>query len=119
MKFAVIALALSIFCRSLAFVFAKLAAIGTANAGLAHILINPWYWAEILAFGGQTVFWIFVLRRMPLGSAYPAISLVYALNLAWSAYLFEENVTSLHILGIAVIMLGTLLTVPKMRIDNT
>lgn len=118
MKLAVIALVMSIFCRSLAFVFAKLAAMATIDNSVAHILVNPWYWAEILALAGQAVFWLFVLRRLPLSSAYPALSLVYALNLAWAAFLFGENVTAFHILGIAIIMLGTLLAIPKKSGDS-
>ena len=109
---AVVALFLSIFCRSVAFVFAKLAANATFQSGFAHILINPWYWSELAALGAQVWFWIFVLRHMPLTVAYPVTALVYALNLFWAALLFGEVVTMLHMIGYGLIMIGIVLTVP-------
>ena len=111
----VAALLLSILFRSLAFVFAKYAALATADSGIAYIVINPWYWAELAALGGQTVFWIIVLRHMPLSTAYPSIALVYGVNLAWAWYLFGETVTAAHLAGCAIIMFGILLTVPPDR----
>jgi multidrug transporter EmrE-like cation transporter len=111
-KAALAALLMSIIFRSLAFVFAKLAAMATANSGIAYILLNPWYWAELLALAGQTVFWIIALRSIPLSAAYPAMSAVYALNLAWAALMFGEAVTRVHILGIAIIIAGILIAIP-------
>jgi len=106
---AYIALALSILCRSLVFVFAKNAALDTADADLFEILLNPWYWAELSALGMQAVFWIHVLRNLKLSVAYPAMALVYAVNLGWSWYLFEEIVTLTHIVGCSIIIIGVIM----------
>lgn len=103
-------LALSLLCRSLVFVFAKQAALGTADTGIARILINPWYWAEIAALGAQTILWIRVLKSLDLNVAYPATALVYALNLGWSWYLFGETVSFVHILGCAIMIVGIVIT---------
>jgi multidrug transporter EmrE-like cation transporter len=110
--FAILALVISILCRSLAFVFAKYAAMESAGSTFVCIIVNPWYWAELLALGGQTVFWIAALRFMPLSLAYPAMAAVYAVNLGWSVLLFGEHVTGMHIAGIATIMFGIVLMVP-------
>ena len=110
---AYVALFLSIICRSLAFVFAKMAANATAQTGITQILINPWYWSELAALGGQVWFWLFVLRHLPLSTAYPVTAIVYVLNLCWAAILFGENVTTLHMTGYGLIMLGIVLAVPR------
>lgn len=109
------ALALSILCRSLVFVFAKRAALDTADANLYQILLNPWYWAELCALGLQALFWIYVLRNLKLSVAYPAMALVYALNLGWSWYLFEETVTPTHIIGCSIIILGVVMANSEKR----
>ena len=106
---------MSILCRSLAFVFAKFAANATLDMGLLHIVINPWYWAELGALVGQAVFWMYVLRHMPLSVAYPTTSLVYGLNLFWAAYLFGEKIAPLHVIGFLLIMTGIILTKPAKR----
>jgi multidrug transporter EmrE-like cation transporter len=109
------ALALSILCRSLVFVFAKNAAIDTAGADIYQILLNHWYWAELFMLGLQAVFWIYVLRNLNLNVAYPAMSLVYAVNLMWSWYLFEEVVTLTHIIGCGIIIVGVIMANPPRR----
>ncbi len=108
----VTALGLAILSRSLAFVFAKYAAIETSGEGIATIVVNPWYWAQLGALGFQAVFWILVLRMMPLSTAYPAMSLVYGLSLTWAWLVFDERVALLHIVGVAIIILGVLVSTP-------
>ncbi len=111
----VTALGLAILSRSLAFVFAKYAAIATSGEGIATIVVNPWYWAQLGALGSQAVFWMLVLRMMPLSTAYPAMSLVYGLSLTWAWLVFDERVALLHIVGIAIIILGVLVSTPPTR----
>ncbi len=105
-------LGLAILSRSPAFVFAKYAAIATSGEGIATIIVNPWYWAQLGALGSQAVFWMLVLRMMPLSTAYPAMSLVYGLSLTWAWLVFDERVALLHIVGVAIIILGVLVSTP-------
>ena len=113
------ALALSILCRSLVFVFAKYAALDTADADIIQILLSHWYWAELIALGMQTVFWVYVLKYLNLNVAYPAMALVYAVNLGWSWYLFHEIVTLLHIIGCSIIIVGVIIAIPTRRPNIT
>jgi multidrug transporter EmrE-like cation transporter len=106
---AIIFLIMAILCRSLAFVFAKYAAFESIGDGLAGIIINIFYWAEILALGLQMLFWIQVLKRLRLSLAYSAMSSVYGINLAWAWYLFDENVSINHIVGCIIIIAGIIL----------
>jgi len=109
------ALALSIICRSLVFVFAKFAALDTADADIIQILLNHWYWAEIIALGSQAIFWIYVLKYLNLNVAYPTMALVYAVNLGWSWYLFDEIITPVHIVGCSIIIAGVIISIPLRR----
>ncbi|MBT2989876.1 MAG: hypothetical protein KME65_13055 [Candidatus Thiodiazotropha sp. (ex Ctena orbiculata)] len=103
---AILLLVMAILCRSLAFVFAKYAALESIGAGVTGIIVNIFYFAEIMALGFQMLFWMLVLKRLRLNIAYPAMSSVYAINLGWAWYLFDEHVTMLHIVGCIIIMIG-------------
>lgn len=103
---AIIFLIMAIIFRSLAFVFAKYAAFESIGSGVAGIIINIFYWAEILALGLQMLFWLQVLKRLPLSLAYSAMSSVYAINLAWAWALFDENISLRHIIGCIIIITG-------------
>lgn len=105
------ALALSILCRSLVFVFAKYAALGTSNTGVIQILLNHWYWAELTALGMQAVFWIYALKHLSLNVAYPTMAFVYGVNLGWAWYLFDETVTPAHVIGCGIIIIGVIITI--------
>ncbi|WP_369160309.1 hypothetical protein [Candidatus Thiodiazotropha sp. LNASS1] len=105
----VLLLVMAILCRSLAFVFAKYAALESIGGGVTGIIINIYYIAEIMALGIQMVFWMLVLKRMRLNIAYPAMSSVYAVNVAWAWYLFDENINMLHIVGCTIIIIGIII----------
>ncbi len=110
------ALALSIFCKSLAFVFAKYAALDTVDAGgVIQILLNPWYWAELAALGAQTLFWVLVLKSQDLNVVYPGMALVYPLNVGWLWYLFDETVTLTHVIGCIIIVVGIIMATTTKR----
>lgn len=107
---AIAALALAVLSRSIAFVFAKYAALATADQSIAAILLNGWYWGEIAALGLQALFWLWTLRHLELAFAYPFMGLVYGLNLFWAYAIFDEPVSFTHILGCAIIIGGVILS---------
>lgn len=110
---ATIALFLSVVFRSIAFVFAKLAANHTAGNGVGAILLSPMYWAELGALLIQASLWVFTLRHLRLSVAYPVTALVFVLNLGWSWFLFNEEIVAFHIIGYGLIMVGVALSVPS------
>ena len=55
------------------------------------------------------VFWLVALSRVDLSYAYPFASLSYVVMLTASWLLFNENITSLRLLGTVVIGLGVFL----------
>ena len=103
-------IAITIVLKSLAAVFAKQAALTSIGGGLYGIVINVWLLAEICALCLEAVFWTMVLRRHALTVAYPFMSLVFGLNLAAAWLIFNETIEATHIVGIAIIVVGVILT---------
>jgi drug/metabolite transporter (DMT)-like permease len=97
---------LTIMLRSLAAACAKQAALTSIGHGLVAMLVNVWFFAEIFALALQAVTWAFVLRRHALSTAYPFISLVFAINLVTAWLFFGEAIHLAQVCGIAIIMIG-------------
>jgi len=72
-------------------------------------LRNRWFIAGILSLGIGMLVWLAVLRRVPLGVAYPMLSLNYVLVALASRMWFREQISRRTWAGIACIMLGVVL----------
>jgi multidrug transporter EmrE-like cation transporter len=60
----------------------------------------------LVAWIGSTLCWLYVLRVAPLSSAYGLTSLTYLLIPLASVYVFGEQVRRLHVVGMALIIMG-------------
>lgn len=60
----------------------------------------------LAAFGASAVFWLMVLSRVPLSTAYPMVSLGYVLILAFSVIVLDERPSPTVWGGVALIMAG-------------
>jgi drug/metabolite transporter (DMT)-like permease len=73
-------------------------------------LMSHWPVAAGLAsYGLSSLFWLLTLRKLPLSTAYPMVSLGYILVMALSCYLFQESLSLQKWFGAAFISLGVLL----------
>ena len=66
-------------------------------------------WKALLglaAFGGSSVFWLVVLSRVPLSTAYPFVALSYLIILGFSTLVLHERPPLLTWGGAALIMSG-------------
>lgn len=72
---------------------------------LAILAIPPFWWA-MLAYGASVLIWVIALSRVPVGQAYPLLSLGYVLNLGLAWWLLGEIPNAQRIAGILVIMAG-------------
>jgi drug/metabolite transporter (DMT)-like permease len=104
-------LVLSLFFQATAVVLGKTAALRMGSPTLAAFLSSPWYLGGLACLILQTFFWQLVLREVRLFVAYLVTTLNYFLVLAASRVLFLERVTSLNVLGAAVIATGVYLVV--------
>ena len=77
-------------------------------------LQNKWLLAGMTLFVISFVFYIFVLSKIQLSFAYPvmvSVGMVFVLIGSW--IFFDEKLSLLNIIGIALIILGIFLLVPR------
>ena len=76
---------------------------------LLRIATDPYVVIGLAIFAGGTVFWLVALSRADLSYAYPFAALSYVIMLAAGWLMFDENITSLRLLGTFVIGVGVFL----------
>jgi len=76
---------------------------------LSEILTVPALWWALVAYGLSVVIWLFGLSRVPVGQAYPLLSLGYLINIALAWWLIGEVPNPQRLVGVGVIMLGVVL----------
>lgn len=62
-------------------------------------------------YGITTIAWIWVLQKIELGKAYPLMALAFALVPVGSHYVLGERFQPQYFVGVAIIMLGIIVTV--------
>ena len=86
----------------------EIAGIGPGHlAGLIGSVLTSWKALLGLAcFGASSMFWLVVLSRVPLSTAYPFVALSYLIILAFSTIVLHERPPLLTWGGAALIMTG-------------
>jgi multidrug transporter EmrE-like cation transporter len=69
----------------------------------------PGIWVGVAGYLMSFATWLVILRRMPLGAAFPLTGLVYVTVLAASVFLLHEPVAPLQAIGVALIVGGATL----------
>jgi len=78
-------------------------------SSLRTLLLSPVVWAGLVLFALSAVVWLFALSRASLSFAYPFASLSYVLILIFGRFVLHEQVTSLRLAGVALIVAGIVL----------
>lgn len=73
------------------------------------IATSPMVIGGLGLFGLSAVFWLFVLSRTPLSSAYPFVALGIIVTMASGSLLFAEDVSPMKLSGAALIVSGIIL----------
>lgn len=73
---------------------------------LLQLLLNPWVISALLAALFASVTWMAAMTKLPLSHAYPFMSLAFILVMLFSAWLFNEPLTTPKLLGAALVILG-------------
>ncbi len=86
----------------------EIAGIGAGDlVGLIGSVLTSWKALLGLAcFGGSSMFWLVVLSRVPLSTAYPFVALSYLIILGFSTLVLHERPPLLTWGGAALIMTG-------------
>lgn len=97
--------------------------IGMTRADVAHalrepagfaavaraVVLSPYIWAGLFAYGLGTLLWLLVLSRIPVSLAYPFVALGIILTTLSGMLLLGEQVSRLSIMGIGLIAVGIVL----------
>ena len=71
---------------------------------VTKIATNPFIWIGMIGFVGGSVFWLSVISRVPLGLAYPMLSLSYVIVVVESWIFLNEGLHPLRVIGSLVII---------------
>ena len=79
---------------------------------LAEYILNllkiPYFCLAILVYSSATLFWLFILQKIPLSLAYPFTALAMVIIPVISIFIFEEKVSINYWFGASLIVLGIL-----------
>jgi multidrug transporter EmrE-like cation transporter len=75
---------------------------------LQAIATSPAVLMGMACFGLSAVVWLFVLAKIPLSTAYPFVALGIAITVLGGRFLFLEPVSTLKMVGIALVITGVL-----------
>lgn len=71
---------------------------------------SPWVFTGFLCYGLSSVLWLMILRKVPLSTAYPMISMSYVLVVLLSALILHEKPNWLTTIpGLILIVTGVTL----------
>lgn len=73
---------------------------------LTRLLLNPWVLSGFAAAFLASFSWMAAMTRLDLSHAYPFMSANFVVVLLLSAMLFNEPLTPLKVLGLALIVAG-------------
>jgi multidrug transporter EmrE-like cation transporter len=76
---------------------------------LFNLLVNPWIIVGLFCAVIAALAWILAMTRLPLGVAYPMMSLTYPLVICGGWLLFRESLSQWQLMGAALILAGVAL----------
>lgn len=76
---------------------------------LTELLAATALWWALAAYALSVVIWLIALSRVPVGQAYPLLSMGYVVNIGLAWWLIGEIPNLERIVGVAVIVVGVLL----------
>lgn len=73
---------------------------------LMHLVLHPWVLSAFLAAFLASVTWMAAMTKLQLSHAYPFMSLAFVLVILLSNVFFGEQVTTLKVAGIVLVVIG-------------
>ena len=70
------------------------------------LLRQPTFWLACALYGFATLFWLWILTRVPLSFAYPASALALIIVPVMSMLFFAERLSPAYWLGLALVLGG-------------
>ncbi|MGP3590618.1 4-amino-4-deoxy-L-arabinose-phosphoundecaprenol flippase subunit ArnE [Vagococcus sp. WN89Y] len=77
-----------------------------AVSGRRGAHLGLWLGLALVSLGAGMALWLLVLQRIPVGVAYPMLSLNFVWVTLAARFIWRERVNARHALGVALIILG-------------
>lgn len=71
-----------------------------------QILTNKFLLIGFALYGMGSILWLFIIKKLPISVAYPAVSLSYVVVVILSYFFFKEEINLTKIFGISLIFVG-------------
>ncbi len=82
---------------------------GASWGKAADVLAVPAFWYALTAYGLSVIVWTIGLSRVPVGQAYPLLSMGYVINIGLAWWMLGEAPNLQRVAGIGVIVVGVIL----------
>ncbi len=93
----------------LKFGVARMLPFAWSKAFWISVFVNWQFVLSGVLFAASSILWMYIMKRYPLSTAYPMVSLSYVFGMIAAMLFFHEDVSIMKWLGIACIMLGCFL----------
>ena len=74
--------------------------------GILKALSVPWLYLALSVYGLATIFWLYILQRIPLPLAYPFSALAMVIVPIAASFIFGDKLTWSYWLGVFLIFSG-------------
>ena len=81
---------------------------GAIDAMLTAAL-SPLIWLGLIIYGLSVCLWLWVLSKVDLSVAYPFVGVSFLVTMAFGAFLLQENVGPIRVVGTILIAVGCVL----------
>lgn len=104
---------LTVFALSIGQVLFKLAARGLdgTESLISQIMANHYLWIALTVYALATVFWIGLLRQIPLNVAYPFVALAFFIVPVLGHWVLGEPLRWQNLVGALAIVIGVWISV--------
>ena len=104
---------LTVLALSIGQILFKLAARGLEGTGslMSQIVSNHYLWIALTVYAVATIFWIGLLRQIPLHIAYPFVALAFLFVPVLGHWILDEPLRWQSLLGALVIVMGVWISV--------
>lgn len=72
-------------------------------------LLSPLIWTGLIIYGLSVALWVWVLSKVDLSIAYPFVGISFLITMAFGAFILDESVTNMRIIGTLLIAGGCVL----------
>ena len=74
--------------------------------GFIRALSNPWLYLALIVYAFATLFWLYILQRIPLPQAYPFTALAMVIVPVFSLIIFGDKLSYSYWMGALLIISG-------------